>query len=68
MRKGLAIFKEKGKEAVSEELQQLHDMKAIDPYTPSLQDRRAALNYIMYLKQKRCGRIKARGCAELALI
>jgi hypothetical protein len=26
--------------------------------------KRAALEYLMYLKQKRCGRIKARGCAD----
>ena len=30
----------------------------------STDDRRKALNYLMYLKQKRCGRIKARGCAD----
>ena len=26
--------------------------------------RRAALRYLMFLKQKRCGRIKGRGCAD----
>lgn len=28
------------------------------------EQKRKALNYLMYLKQKRCGRIKARGCAD----
>ena len=30
----------------------------------SADDRHKALNYLMYLKQKRCSRIKARGCAD----
>ena len=25
---------------------------------------RKALNYLLFLKQKRCGKIKARGCAD----
>lgn len=67
MKKGLKLFKEDGERAVSSELQQLHDMNAIEPVkwdTLSRQEKSKVLNYLMYLKRKRCGRIKARGCAD----
>jgi len=35
-----------------------------DPKGLSIKDRRAALEYLMFLKKKHCGKIKARGCAD----
>ena len=46
-------------------MQQLHDMNTIEPVQfPSLEDKRDSLTYLMYLKKKRCGKIKGRGCAD----
>ena len=47
------------------EMQQLHNMKTIKPVKfPSQEDKRNLLTYFMYLKKKRCGRIKGRSCAN----
>ena len=54
-------------DAVVEELRRLDYMQVIVPKHHndlSTDDRHKVLNYLMYLKQKRCGRIKARGCAD----
>jgi hypothetical protein len=65
MKKGIKVFGESGVNAVVEELQQLHDRKALDPKRKlSREDKKAALHYLMFLKKKRCGRIKGRGCAD----
>jgi len=56
VKKGLQIFGRDGAEAVLSEMQQLHEMKAIE--------QKAALEYLMFLKKKQCGRIKGRGCAD----
>lgn len=67
VKKGLKMFKDKGAEAVIAEMQQLHYRNVIKPVFPqdlTREQKRAALHYIMFLKQKRCGRIKARGCAD----
>jgi len=66
-KKGLKIFGEPGAEAIVAELQQVHYRKVIRPvfgHTLTREQKKAALHYLMYLKQKRCGRIKARGCAD----
>jgi hypothetical protein len=63
----LKIFGEDGAEAVVSEMTQLHDMSVIDPTsanTLTREEKRKALNYLMFLKKKRCGRIKGRGCAD----
>ena len=65
--KGLKVFKEKGEEAVLAELQQLHDRKVLNPkkwHELTYQQRKMALQYLMFLKEKRSGKIKARGCAD----
>jgi hypothetical protein len=65
--KGLKIFGEPGAQAVIKELKQLHDMEVASPRTVSeltKKDRLDALQYHMFLKQKRCGKIKGRGCAD----
>jgi len=67
LRKGLWQFGADGAKAVIKELQQLHYREVIEPVKTSDmtgEQRRRALNYLMYLKQKRCSRIKARGCAD----
>jgi hypothetical protein len=67
MNKGLKLFGEAGIEAVRSEMAQLHDCKVMKPVhsrelTP--EERREALAYLMFLKRKRCGKVKGRGCAD----
>ena len=67
MRKGLKFFGEPGYAAVKKEMQQLHDRKVMQPVirkdlSPS--QKKEALGYLMFLKKKRCGTIKGRGCAD----
>jgi len=65
--KGLKIFGESGVEAILQELQQLHGRKVIEPVMPSslsYQAKKDALPYLMFLKRKRTGKIKGRGCAD----
>lgn len=66
-KKGLKVFGEKGEEAIQKELQQIHDMEGFQPkhwYELTKEERADALKYLMYLKKKRGGRIKGRGCAD----
>ena len=49
------------------ELQQIHDMEGFQPkhwHALSKEERAQALKYLMYLKEKRDGTIKGRGCAD----
>jgi hypothetical protein len=49
------------------ELQQLYDRDVMEPvHTSDLTswERKGALRYLMFLKEKRCGQIKGRGCAD----
>ena len=67
MKKGLKVFGEPGYAAVKKEMQQLHDRKVMQPVdrkdlSPS--QKKEALGYLMFLKKKRCGAIKGRGCAD----
>lgn len=67
MRRGLKIFGKDGDDAVKAELLQLHNREVLCPRSGrglSKSDRRAALHYLMFLKQKRSGNIKGRGCAD----
>ena len=67
VQKGLKLFGDAGAAAVSKELQQLHDLGVIKPVAINdltHDERRGALQYLMFLKQKRCGKIKGRGCAD----
>jgi hypothetical protein len=67
MKQGLKTFGDKGREAVLSEIKQLHDRGVIQPKDPnslSTQDKKNALEYLMFLKRKRCGKIKGRGCAD----
>jgi hypothetical protein len=65
--KGLKIFGKKGEAAVEKELTQMHDMQAytpIDASTLSEAEKKDAINQLMFLTEKRCGKIKARSCAD----
>jgi hypothetical protein len=67
MKRGLKIFGEGGSKAVSKEMQQLHDREVMEAkhskeLTP--EQKKDALAYLMFLKRKRCGKIKGRGCAD----
>ena len=67
MTKGLKLFGDEGVQAVRKEVQQLHDVNALQPLHPkdlSVKQRSRVLEYLMFLKQKRTGLIKGRGCAD----
>jgi Reverse transcriptase (RNA-dependent DNA polymerase) len=63
--KGLKVFGEKGAKAVMSELKQIDEMEVLEPTSELTQEEKQwALEYLMFLTEKRCGRIKARGCAD----
>jgi hypothetical protein len=67
VKQGIRKFGEKGKEAVLTERQQLYDrdvMTPVNKYDLTPKERKGALRYLMFLKEKRCGTIKGRGCAD----
>ena len=67
LRKGLIVFGKAGVEAVTKELQQLHDQGVLEPKQLNelaREQRVRALAYLMFLKQKRDDTIKGRGCAD----
>ena len=67
MKKGIKLFGQAGIDAVLAELNQLHERKVLKPKDSSKlsrEEKKAALQYLMFLKQKRCGKIKGRGCAD----
>ena len=69
LKRGLKEFGEDGAKVVIKELKQLDYLDAIKPVHArhvTREQKKAALRYLMYLKQKRCGQIKARGCADEA--
>jgi hypothetical protein len=67
LKRGLETFGKTGVEAVRKELQQLHDRDVLCPVKANeitYEEKRHALPYLMFLKQKRSGEIKGRGCAN----
>ena len=65
VRKGLQLFGEAGEAAITKELSQLHDRKVLKPVKNlNCKERQDALKYLMFLKEKRNGDIKGRGCAD----
>ena len=65
--KGIKIFETKVTDSVETELRQLHDRKVIKPVLPeelSKEQKWKSLAYLMFIKEKRCGKIKGRGCAD----
>jgi hypothetical protein len=67
MKKGLKAFGGLGWDAVRSEMQQLHDRKVMRPVRKgdlSADEIKRTLNYLMFLKRKRSGKVKGRGCAD----
>ena len=66
-KRGLKVFGDKGVEALLKELKQLLDRKVmhgVDGRRLTRAEKNAALQYLMFLKEKRSGKIKGRGCAD----
>jgi len=64
---GLRKFGVEGNNALLKELSQLHQRDALLPKKKedmTYEERKKALRYLMFLKEKRDGTIKARGCAD----
>jgi phage terminase large subunit GpA-like protein len=67
LKKGLKLFGQEGKNAVQKEMQQHHDMETYYPMDPSKlthNEKREAVDSLVNIVQKRCGRIKARYCGR----
>jgi hypothetical protein len=67
LKRGLKEFGNDGIVALGKEMEQLHTRKVAKPADGSnltRDQKRAALRYLMLLSKKRCGRVKARGCAD----
>ena len=67
LKAGLRTFGTDGMKAVEKEMKQLHDRDVMIPvHKKSLtpEQRREALAYLMFLKRKRCGKIKGCRCAD----
>lgn len=66
-KRGLKVFGNKGAEAIITEMHQVHYHRVLKPKFAkevTKQEKRDALHHLMFLKEKRCGKIKARGCAN----
>ena len=67
MKQGIKQFGQAGINAILKEMKQLHERKVGTPVKASSltsEDKNRCLNYLMFLKQKRCGLVKGRGCAD----
>ena len=60
----LLDYQSQGISAVKAELQQLHDLKVMEAMPLTTTQKWEALGYLMFLKRKCSGEIKARGCAD----
>jgi hypothetical protein len=67
LKQGIKKFGDSGKAAVMVELQQLYNPNIMDPVMKSdlrPAKQKGALQYLMFIKEKCCGKIKGRGCAD----
>jgi hypothetical protein len=67
LRKGLKKFQKVGEEAVSKELKQLHMRDTFAPQNSeelSDEQKRGALESLVFLKEKRDRSVKGRACAD----
>jgi len=67
IKKGIKLFGDKGKKSVTSELQQLHDMVTFIPVNThelTREQRKQALASLMFMTEKRCGRVKSRACTN----
>ena len=66
-KRGLKQFGVAGADAIMKELKQIVYRKVMEGRKSgelTTAQKKAALKYLMFLKQKRCGKIKGRGCAD----
>ena len=66
-KRGLRQFGNAGAQAIMSELEQLLYRKVMEGGSANdltTAQKKAALKYLMFLKQKRCGKIKGRGCTD----
>jgi len=64
---GLKLFGNRGLQAIRSEMEQFDKLDVIRPIKPSdlsTEERNRVLEYLMFLKEKRSGQIKGRGCAD----
>ena len=61
---GVRRWGDRAMTAIVKEIKQIHDMQVIVPIHATPQQRRESLQYLMFLKEKRTGDIKGRGCAD----
>ena len=67
LKAGLRTFRDDGVKAVEKEMRQLHDRGVMVPVHKKClthEQRKEALAYLMFLKRKRCGKVKGCGCAD----
>lgn len=67
MKKGIKLYGKGAIDAVLSELSQAHDYNVMKPKSAknmTREEKKAALEYLMFIKKKRCRRIKGRGCAD----
>lgn len=67
LKKGLKLYKQEGQEAMKKELHQFYDRRVGVPVkveTLTRRQKKLVLCYLIFLKQKNSGLIKARGCAD----
>jgi hypothetical protein len=67
LKRGLKEFGNDGIAALGKEMEQLHTRKVakpVDGNSLTWDKKRATLRYLVFLSKKRCGRVKARGCAD----
>lgn len=67
VKEGIRQFGERGNAALLKELNQLHERQALMPKKKedmSYEERKKALRYLMFIKEKHDSTIKARGCAD----
>ena len=67
LKAGLCTFGDDGMKAVEKEMRQLHDQGVMVPVHKKCsthEQRKEALAYLMFLKRKRCGKVKGRGCVD----
>ena len=67
IKKGIKTFGEAGVRSIYKEMKQFHDREVVRPLKPSQitkEIKNRALAYLMFLKMKTSGEIKARGCTD----
>jgi hypothetical protein len=67
LKRGLEEFGKNGSVALRKEMEQLNTRKVAKPVDSSKiykVQKRASLRYLVFMPKERCGKIKARGCAD----